>query len=145
MTSVRVDPAYAAKTGAELTKEAAYRFGLDPEVDSIRYLPAGQIQHGDQVKQEMILFGAEDARIRRHIALLEESRLVPVGIDPLPCALFRGYARQMRRQRDKEQAVMYVHVGSRDSTVVFGIQGEICFIKQIPSGAVTGDREIAEK
>ena len=145
VTSVRMDPADSTKTGAELNKEAAYRFGLDPEVDSIRYLPAGQIQHGDQVKQEMILFGAEDARIRRHIALLEESRLVPVGIDPLPCALFRGYARQMRRQRDKEQAVMYVHVGSRDSTVVFGIQGEICFIKQIPIGAVHVDREIADK
>jgi len=145
VTSVRLDPADSTKTGAELNKEAAYRFGLDPEIDSIRYLPAGQITHGDQVKQEMILFGAEDEQIRRHIALLEESRLVPVGIDPLPCALFRAYARQMRRQGDREQAVMYVHVGSRDSTVVFGIQGEICFIKQIPIGAVHVDREIADK
>lgn len=145
VTSVRLDPADSVRTGAELNKEAAYRFGLDPEVDAIRYLPAGEIRHGDQVKQEMILFGAEDGRIRSHISFLEESRLVPVGIDPLPCALFRGHIRQMRRQRDKEQAVMYVHVGSRDSTVVFGIQGEICFIKQIPIGVVHVDREIADK
>ena len=145
VTSVRLDLADSTKTGAELNREAAYRFGLDPEVDSIRYLPAGQIHHGDQVKQEVILFGAEDERIRRHIALLEESRLVPVGIDPLPCALFRAYTRQMRRQGDREQAVMYVHVGSRESTVVFGIKGEICFIKQIPIGAVHVDREIADK
>ena len=145
VTSVRLDPADSTKIAAELNKEAATRFGLDPEVDAIRYLPAGQIHHGDQVKQEMILFGADDGRIRGHIALLEEATLAPVGIVPLPCALFRGHIRQLRRQRDKEQAVMYVHVGSRDSTVVFGVQGEICFIKQIPIGAAHVDREIADK
>jgi len=41
ITSVRVDQADQAKTGASLYKEAAYRFGLDPDKDSIRYIPVG--------------------------------------------------------------------------------------------------------
>jgi len=145
VASVRLDPGDSDKIDAEIDQEAANRFGLNPEVDAVRHLPAGQIRHGDQVKQELILFGAADEHIRRHIKLIEASKLVPVGIDPLPCALFRGHSRLMRRQRDQEQAVMYVHVGSRFSTVVLGIHGEICFVKQIPIGAAHVDREIAGK
>jgi len=51
----------------------------------------------------------------------------------------------LRRQEDKERTVVFVDVGSRFTTVVFGRGGAICFIKQIPIGGERFNREIAAK
>jgi type IV pilus assembly protein PilM len=51
----------------------------------------------------------------------------------------------LRRQEDKENTVVFVDVGSRFTTVVFGRGGEISFVKQIPIGGEKFNREIAAK
>lgn len=145
ITSLRLSETETDEIEVALKKEASQRFGLDPEKDTINYLVAGDVQYGDEVKNELILFAASDETIRSHIAMLEEVQLRPVAIDTVPCALFRSFERSRRREEDKEQTVVFVDVGSQFTTVVFGRGGEISFTKQIPIGGEKFNSEIASK
>jgi len=145
ITSLRL--AESEKSGIEqaLRKEVAQRFGLNPEEDPMDYVVAGHVRQGDEVKSELIVFATDNETIRSHIAMLEEAGLRPVAVDTIPCALFRSFERSLRRQEDRELTVVFVDVGSRFTTVVFGRGGQISFVKQIPIGAERFVQQVAEK
>jgi type IV pilus assembly protein PilM len=145
ITSIRLAEADADAIERSLRKEAAQRFGLDPEKDAMDYLVAGSVRQGDEVKSELILFATDSGTIRDHIEMLEEAGLRPVGIDPIPCALFRSFGRSLRRQADRERTVVFVDVGSRFTTVVFGRGREISLVKQIQIGGERFIQQIAAK
>ncbi len=145
ITSFRISETKNGEIEEVLRKEATQRFGLDPDKDTVEYMVAGSVQQADEVKDEIIMFAAEQQAINSHIEILEEAGLTPVGIDMVPYALFRSSMRLLRRQEDKEEAIVFVDVGSRFTTVVFGCGGGISFIKQIPIGGEMFNREIAEK
>jgi type IV pilus assembly protein PilM len=143
ITSVRLSEGEMPQADKILRKEAAERFGLDPQKDTINYLHAGSVHQGDIVKDEHILFAADSETIGSHIRILEEAGLAPVGIDTPPCALFRSFERTMRRQEDKERTIIVIDIGYRSTTVVFGRSSEICFVKEIPIGIGQFAGEIA--
>ena len=145
ITSLRLPEMQLDKVEEALKKEATERFGLDPDRDIINYLHAGSVLSGDEMKEELILFAAEEETIKSHIAMLEEAGLQPVAIDVVPCAFFRSFERSLRRQEDKERTVIFLDIGSSFTTVVFGRGGEICFVKQIAIGGARFNREIGEK
>ena len=145
ITSIRLAEAEPEAMEQSLRKEAAQRFGLDPEKDAMDYLVAGSVRQGDEVKNELILFATDDETIKDHIEMLEEAGLRPVAIDPIPCALFRSFGRSLRRQEDLERTVVFVDVGSRFTTVVFGRGREISLVKQIPIGGERFVQQIATK
>jgi len=145
ITSLRLGNTETEEIEQVLGKEIAERFGLDPDKDAIGYLPVGSVQEGDETKNELILFAADNETIKGHIEMLEEAGLRPVAIDTVPCALFRSFDRSLRRQEDKERTAVFMDVGSRFTTVVFGRGGEISFVKQIAIGGGTFNREIAKK
>jgi type IV pilus assembly protein PilM len=145
ITSLRL--AEAERYGIEqaLRREVAHRFGLDPDKDSMDYMVAGSVRQGDEIKNELILFATDNETIKDHIATLEDADLRPVAIDTIPCALFRSFERSLRRQEDRDRTAVFVDVGSRFTTVVFGRGGEISFIKQIQIGGQKFTKEIAAK
>lgn len=143
ITSLRLSEGEMPQADKILRKEAAERFGLDSEKDMINYLHAGSVRQGDVVKDEYILFAADSETITSHIHVLEEAGLTPVSIDAPPCALFRSFERTMRRQQDRERTVIFIDVGHRFTTVVFGRSSEICFVKQIPVAIGRFTEEVA--
>jgi len=145
ITSLRLADAEMDQAERTLRKEAAHRFGLDPRVDAINYVLAGNVRQGDELKSEFILFATDDKTIQNHIALLEGAGLRPCGIDAGPCALFRNFERTMRRQEDRERTIIFIDVGHRHTIVVFGRAGEICFVKQMAFGAARFAEDIAAK
>lgn len=145
VTSLRLAQMDERDTEQALRKEAAERFGYDSDADSVNYLTVGQVTKGEEVKNELILFAASDQSIREHISLIERTGLVPVGIDTIPYSLFRSFTRSLRRQEDQEQTMVFIDVGSRYTTVVFGKAGQINFIKEIPTGVERFDKQISEK
>ena len=145
ITSLRLAEAESDKIGQALRKEAAQRFGLNPDKDAINYVLVGDVRQGDEIKSELILFAADNESIKNHIELLEEAGLRPVGIDMVPFALFRSYERSLQRQEDRERTVVFIDVGSRFTTVVFGHGREISFVKQISIGSGNFNQEIAAK
>jgi len=145
ITSLRLAEAQSDEIEQTLKKEVAQRFGLDPDEDAMKYVVAGNVHQGDEIKNELILFAADNEMVKSHIEMLEEAGLRPVSIDTIPCALFRSFERSLRRHEDKERTVVFVDVGSRFTTVVFGRGGEISFVKQIPVGGERFNEEIAAK
>lgn len=143
ITSLRLSEAERPQADRCLRKEAAERFGLDSQSDTINYIYAGSVRQEDAVKDEYILFAANGETINSHIRIIEEAGLTPVAIDAPPCALFRTFERTMRRQEDRERTVIFIDVGSRFTTVVFGRGSEICFVKQIPVGIGQFTGEVA--
>lgn len=143
ITSLRLSETETPQADKILRKEAAERFGLDPQRDPINYINAGSVRQGDVVKDEHILFATDSETIGSHIRILEEAGLTPAGIDAPPCALFRTFERTMRRQEDRERTVIFIDVGRRFTTVVFGRSSEICFVKQIPVGIGQFTGEVA--
>jgi len=145
ITSLRLAEVQSDGIEQTLKKEVAQRFGLDPDEDAMKYVVVGNVHQGDEIKNELILFAADNEVIKSHIEMLEEARLRPVSIDTIPCALFRSFERSLRRQEDKEHTVVFVDVGNQFTTVVFGREGEISFVKQIAIGGKRFNEEIAAK
>jgi len=145
ITSLRLAEVERDEIEQTLRKEVAQRFGLDPDKDAINFVLVGDVHQGDEIKSELILFAADNESIKNHIELLEEAGLRPVGIDMVPCALFRSFGRSLQRQEDREHTAVFVDVGSRFTTVVFGHGPEISFVKQISIGGENFNQEIAAK
>jgi type IV pilus assembly protein PilM len=145
ITSVRLPEMDDKKTETAVKSEASQRFGLDVKKDSINYVLAGSIRQGEETKNELILFAADDKSIRNHISLIEEAGLRPAAIDTTAYALFRSYDRQFKRQEDKDRSAVFVDVGSQFTTVVFIRGDEVGFIKQISIGDERFNQEIAVK
>jgi len=145
ITSLRLAEEETHQAEKMLRKEAAHRFALNPRADAIKYILAGNVLQGDELKNEYIVFATDDETIKSHIALLEGAGLKPRGIDAGPCALFRNFDRMMRRQEDRERTIIFIDVGHRYTTVVLGRAGEICFVKQMAFGAARFAEDIAGK
>jgi type IV pilus assembly protein PilM len=145
ITSLRLAEVAGEQIEQSLGREVAQRFGMDPDKDAVKYLVAGDVRQCDEIRNELILFAARNELIRCHIEMLEEAGLRPVGIDVLPCALFRSFERSLQRQEDRERTTVFVDVGGRFTTVVFGRGREISFVKQIPIGGENFNGEIASR
>ena len=145
ITNLRLSNEHGGEVYQFLRNEASKRFGYNSDNDVVNYMLAGEIQSADEVKNEWILFAADDHTIRSHIDILESAQLRPVSIDAIPCALFRNYRKHLRRQQDKERTEFFVDIGSRSTTVVFGRAGKIRFIKQIAIGGDNFNKQIAER
>lgn len=145
MTSLRLGESETEGIEEILRREVTHRFDLDPDKDIINYMFAGNIRHGDEIKNEFILFASKDETLRNHIDMLEQAEVRPVGIDPIACALYRNFGRMLRRQGDREQTEVFVDIGGRSSTVVFGQGGNITFVKNIQMGTENFNQEIAKR
>ncbi len=148
--SLRISNLRLGRTDTErieqaVKKEMQPRFGLDPDKDVVDYIVAGDVRHGDEIRSELILLAADSETVKDHIDMLAEAGLRPVAVDTIPCALFRAFERSLQRQEDKKQTTVFVDVGSRFTTVVFGRAGQISFIKQVPIGGERFNQEVAAK
>jgi type IV pilus assembly protein PilM len=135
--SLRLDTNDPEQIEEIIQSEVAQRFGMDPQLDEIRYLVAGNVYQGEEIKNEVIFFGISRQQLAEHISLLEAANLVPVSIDTVPCALFRSFQTTLRRREDKDVVSVFVDLGSKYTTVIIGRGQEISFVKQI---AIAGDQ-----
>ena len=145
ITSLRIAKTETVEIEQVLRKEVSERFGLDFDKDAINYVLAGDVWQGDELKNELILFAADSEKVKSHIELLEETGLNAVSIDTIPAALFRGFDQSQRRQGDKKRTAVFVDIGSNYTTVIFGRDGELSFVKQIPLGVGKFDQKLSAK
>ncbi|TKJ35210.1 MAG: hypothetical protein CEE38_15385 [Planctomycetes bacterium B3_Pla] len=145
ITSLRLAEVETDEIEQALRKEVVQRFGLDPDKDAMDYVVAGNVRQGNEVKSELILLATDNETLKGHIETLECAGLRPVAIDTIPCALFRSFERSLRRREDRDRTAVFVDVGSSFTTVVFGPEGKISFVKQIPIGGQNFVQEVAAK
>ena len=77
--------------------EADDRFSFDVDSDRLKYLRAGEVRHGTESQDEVIMLAASGESIANHLSLLEEIGLSPVNIEAEPIAVFRPFERMLRR------------------------------------------------
>lgn len=143
--SLRLDTNDPGEIEQFMRTEVAGRFGLKPDVDELRYLIAGNVFQGEQMKNEVIFFGVERNALADHLAMLEEAHLEPMTLDTVPFALFRSFQMSLRRREDKDMVSVLVDLGSHFTTVIIGKGRQILFIKQIPIAGEHLTEEVAAR
>ena len=113
--------------------EARERFNAG-EGGQIRFIPAGEVRHGNELKEEVIVFLARDEAVQQRIALLETLRLCPAAIDLAPCAMARSFVRFLRRTEDATAVNVFVDVGWQGTTIAMTRGSDLCFLKVLDVG-----------
>jgi type IV pilus assembly protein PilM len=143
--SLRLDTFDDEEIASTIKSGIVERFGLDTETYEIRFISAGDIRQGDEIKNEIILFAVEKEALKGHIEMLGEAGVTPVAIDTVPTALFRSLHRSLRRTADQDKANVFVDVGSSHTTVIIGKAEEIIFAKQINIAGEQINQQIASR
>ena len=145
VTTVRITELDFQRGLEEAARQAAWRLGWDPELHRIEAIPAGRIRSKDQAKIEILLMAVKNQDIAELLNSLDQCDIEVVGLDPLPCAVFRNARRCMEREGGSNELTAFVHVGRKTTQVIFGQQGDISFIKQVPLGTENFVRDITQK
>lgn len=124
--------------------EAQDRFELGGRPAQIRHLTAGEVRHGNEIKQEVIVFAAVEDAVQRRLELLESFKLRPIAVDLTPCCAARGFVRFLRRAEDVTAVNVFVDVGWRGSTVIIVHGMEIAFLKQVEVGGLHFTNAVAK-
>jgi type IV pilus assembly protein PilM len=124
--------------------EAAERFELEGQSARVEHLFAGEVRHGDDVRDEVILMAAPDSVLRRHIELLSASGLRIEAIDATPSALARCFGRFVRRESDANIVKVFVDIGRSCSKIMIMRGQRVVFFKLIDIGGSSFDRAVSE-
>lgn len=143
--SIRVSPLPGKSIADVVLEEARNRANLELDDVEVRFLPAGVVQQGELQRQELVLIVAKRAAIERKLRIAEQAKLLPVAIDAEPLALVRAAARQYRRQSDRKQTMMFVHIGNRATLVVTVRNERLLFAKYFPLGGREFDLTMARQ
>ncbi len=145
MTSIKLSNINEEDIQDVIKREAEQKFGINPENGVVEYLEAGNVKFGEDIKGEYIIFAADNDSLSEIIELIDESGLDIKSIDTIPCAIYRSFRQYLRRKEDWQKATVFIDLGSKYTTVVFGMEGGICFAKQVPVGGNDFNGEIAKK
>jgi type IV pilus assembly protein PilM len=111
----------------------------------VRFLLAGDVRQGTEIKQEIIALGAARAVVEARIEQLTDLGLNPVAIDAPSCAVFRGFERFLRRDEDVNEINVFVDMGYSATRVLVSRGPELIFYKSIPIGGKRFDELAAEQ
>ncbi|MFW6133271.1 MAG: type IV pilus assembly protein PilM [Planctomycetota bacterium] len=111
--------------------EADERFPFQPTDDQLRWIKAGQIRQGTDVREEVIMMAAQPGAVEKHLDLLSDVGLVAAHIEPEPLALFRAFSRFLRRQGDEQAVNVVVDVGHSGTRVTVARGRRVVFVKAL--------------
>jgi type IV pilus assembly protein PilM len=132
--SIRLPKMPADELATAVEFEAKDRFDLGGQEAQIRFVTAGEVRHGNELKQEIIVFAARDGEVQAHLDLLAACKLQPVALDITPCAVARSFIRYLRRAEDCQAVNVFMDVGWRGTTIVITRGAEVTFLKVIDVG-----------
>jgi type IV pilus assembly protein PilM len=113
-----------------------------PEAE-IRFLEAEDVRQGETVKREIVVLACHRPVLERALSIVERAGLRPAAVDVEPAALVRCYARQFRREDDKQQRTVFVHSGATNTAVVIARGDDALFVKYLDLGGKHLDEAVA--
>jgi type IV pilus assembly protein PilM len=125
-------------------KEAAGRIPFPIDQAEIRFIDAGDVRQGSGVRREVIVLAVHQPVLQRLLQTVTTAGLRPVAIDAEPLALLRCYGKQFRRDQDRHQRALFVHIGSSQSLVVIAKGLDVLFVKYIALGGRHLDQAVAQ-
>ena len=142
--NVRLPKATPGETVKLIEQEAANRVPFPQAEAEVRFVEAADVRQGDLVKRELILMACHRPVLEQLLSAVEAAGLKPIAVDVEPLALLRCYCWQFRRDEDRQQRAMFVHVGATSTAVVIARGGEPLFIKYIEIGGQHFDAAVAK-
>lgn len=143
--SVRLPHMSDADTDRALRVDGAARLGLDDEPSEIGWLRAGEVRHGDEIRDELLLMGAPHEGVEHSINLLNEAGLNIVACEPAFVACARAIGWRFKRQSDQKHVRIVLDVGAA-ATSVMALRGDtLAFYKRLDWGGDRFDNAAAQK
>jgi type IV pilus assembly protein PilM len=134
-------------TGPELERlvqqEAAGRIPFNVTEAEIRFLEAADVRQGDATLREVIVFACHRPVLDRVLKSVDDAGLTPIAVDIESNALVRAYSRQFRRDEDRQQRAMLIHIGHSNTAVVIVQGDETLLMKYLPLGGRDFDEAVA--
>jgi type IV pilus assembly protein PilM len=141
--NIRVAKGPAEGLERSVRTEAESRLPFPVNEAELRYLEAADVRHGETLKRELILLACQKTIVEQTVTIAQAAGLRPVAIDVEPTALLRCYHKQFRRDEDRVQGVMYIHMGA-SSTIIVIAQGNVpLFVKYIAIAGQQLDEAVA--
>ncbi len=125
--------------------EAAERFSFAIGPDQLRYINAGAVKDGTEVRDEIVMIATPADVVEEHLAILRAARLTPECIETEPTALFRAYERRLRRRSDAETVTVTIDVGESSTRLVVAKGRHILFLKRIDIGGADLDEAVSQQ
>lgn len=125
--------------------EARNLFPFDTDQAAVRWMVAGEVRQGSEVKQEIIVLAARNAEVETLVEQFHAGGFTLESLDYEPCALYRHADRFYRRAEDEHDVHVLADVGHRRTTVVIGRGHEINFVKSIDMGGQALRDAVARK
>lgn len=142
--SLRMPRMSDEETAGAVRLDGAERLGFKDVAAEIAWVRAGEVRHGEEVRDEVILVGAERKRVESIVDALAGVGLTPLAVEPAFVAAARALGRQYRRQSDQKHVRLVVDVGWR-STGITALRGDkVAFYKQLEWGGERLDRAAAD-
>jgi type IV pilus assembly protein PilM len=132
-----------ADFGRQVAQEAASKVPFGLESAELRFVESADVRHGDSMLREVIVFACQRAVIDQALAIVDSAKLQPVAVDVEPAALVRSYAGQFRREDDRQQRALMVHVGYTRTAAVIAQGDDLLFVKYIEVGGSHFDAAVA--
>lgn len=141
----RLPPMPLPEIDAAVRLEAPNLFRFDPEDAAIQCIPAGEVRHGNDLLQEVIVLAVRNEDVTRYVEQLHACGVTIDSIDIEPCALFRSVERFIRRREDEQEVHVLADVGLHATQIVIGKGREISFLKTIDIGAMRFHQAISTR
>ena len=134
MKNIRLPRMPASELASAAEFEAEERFGFGSSAAQIRHIAVGEVRHGEDLKEEVIVLATHNEVVDERLAMLDSLKLRAVAIDIAPCAVARSFARFLRREEDASSINVFLDVGHRGTAVIFLRGTEIAFLKLLDIG-----------
>ncbi|QDV89124.1 Competence protein A [Phycisphaerae bacterium RAS2] len=134
LKSIRVPPMPPDEMESAVVFEAQERFDFGGATAQFRFLEAGEVRHGNELKHELMVFGATESVVQERLAFLQSLKLDPIAVDLSPCAVARSFVRFLRRAGDASAVNVFLDVGQRGTTILITRGTELVFLKVIDVG-----------
>lgn len=144
MKNIRLPRMPASDLASAVAFEAEERFGFGSNAAQIRHIPVGEVRHGDEVKEEVIVLAAHNEVVDERLAMLDSLKLRPAAIDVAPCAVARSFSRFLRREEDANSINVFLDVGHRGTAVIVLRGMDIAFLKLLDIGGQLMNQSVAK-
>lgn len=141
--NIRIPKAPADQIEELVHAEIEPRLPFPLEECELRYVVSADVRQGDAIKREVIVMACHLPILERLLDAVIAGGLRPIAVDVEPWAVMRAYDNQYRRDEDQGQRVMYVHIGSANTSVVISQEQDVLFVKYLELGGQHMDEAVA--
>jgi len=144
--SVRLPVMPLDETDAALELEAADRLGYtDERPGEVSWVHAGRVRQGEEVRDEIILLGADREPLTRLVDAVSETGLRPLAVEPSFLSTARTYSQRHRREGDQTIVRVGLDIGRRNTGVIVLRGSSVAFYKPLRLSGDDLTRAVAER